>query len=74
MEQDEIIAKSIDWISDIILACDCSGKITYYNATARELLEYPVGNTVVIEEVFPGVFFMEKGQVYARKSCEILWK
>ena len=70
MEQDEIIAKSIDRISDIILACDCSGKITYCNATARELLEYPVGNTVVIEEVFPGVFFMEKGQVYARKSCE----
>ena len=74
MEQDEIIAKSIDRISDIILACDCSGKITYYNAIARELLEYPVENTVVIDDVFPGAFFMEKGQVYARKSCEILWK
>ena len=60
MEQDEIIAKSIDRISDIILACDCSGKITYCNATARELLEYPVGNTVVIEEGISRCFFYGK--------------
>lgn len=70
MEQDEIIAKSIDRISDIILACDCRGKIIYCNATARELLEYPEGDTIAIDDVFPGVFFMEKEQLYSKKSHE----
>lgn len=70
MEQDEIIAKSIDQISDIILACDCTGKITYCNATARELLEYPKGVTVAIDDVFPGVFFMENEQLHSKKSHE----
>ena len=47
MEQKEIIAKSIDQICDMILACDQTGRIIYMNETAQKQLEYPVSDTSI---------------------------
>ncbi len=71
MEQKEIIAKAIDQICDMILACDPNGRILYMNETAQEQLEYSVSDpSISIFDIFPGIFLEAKDLPEVRKKAE----
>ena len=72
MEQKEIIAKSIDQICDMILACDQTGRIIYMNETAQKQLEYPVSDpSISIFDIFPGIFTEAKDLAETRQKTEV---
>ena len=72
MEQKEIIAKSIDQICDMILACDQTGRIIYMNETAQKQLEYPVSDpSISIFDIFPGIFTEAKDLAETRQKAEV---
>ena len=73
MEQKEIIAKSIDQICDMILACDQTGRIIYMNETAQKQLEYPVSDpSISIFDIFPGIFTEAKDLAETRQRPRLI--